>query len=119
VREVAAVDHVGGDVMSDLSDVERDAQRAADALASLAARLAAGGVDPDSYDYLAMRGLAEEGAIGAARVLDYLRALRGWGDGAATAYPPRLGPWRDWVPPRGYVFVPHRADGRRRGDPGE
>ncbi len=107
--------------MSDLSEVERYAQQAADALAMLASRLASGRTDPDAYDYAALRALAEEGAIGAAQVLDYLRRLRGAGDGAATAYPPRLGPWREWCPPVGHVLGGDGANSRRmwRGDPGE
>jgi hypothetical protein len=107
--------------MQDLTEIERDAQRAAEALASLAARLSQGGVDADAYDYLRLRALAEEGGIAAARVLEYLRLLRGAGDGVATPYPPRLGPWREWCPPRGHVLGMHGAVGRRhrRGDPGE
>lgn len=105
--------------MSDLSDMERDAQQVAQALASLTAfvRLRGdGGRD-------ALRMIAADGADAAERVLAYLRELRGSGDGGAAAYPARLGPWRDWCPPRGHVFEghpPERVVARRwRGDPGE
>jgi len=59
-------------------------------------------------------------------VLAYLRTLRGAGDGDAVVVPPRLGPWREWVPPRGLLLgggpVPERRVGEmqpRRADPGE
>jgi hypothetical protein len=45
----------------------------------------------------------------------------------AVAVPPRLGPWRDWVPPRGNLLgetaatprVQETPRRRRRYDPGE
>jgi hypothetical protein len=96
----------------DLSDVERDAAWVAEAL----------------NNHLP----GSEASAAARRVLAYLRTLRGAGDGVATAVPARLGPWREWCPPRGYVLhghparVPLRADVRadvradlRGGDPGE
>jgi hypothetical protein len=60
-------------------------------------------------------------------VVAYLREQRGAGDGEMAAVPPRLGQWREWVPPRGHLFgvsvdVP-RPNGvlpqPRRCDPGE
>jgi hypothetical protein len=70
--------------------------------------------------------IAEDGGVAAARVVDYLREQRGAGDGELAAVPPRLGQWRQWIPPRGHLFglppgirrpaneVPHP-----RRDPGE
>jgi hypothetical protein len=70
--------------------------------------------------------LAEDGGIAATRVLAYLRELRGAGDGETVAVPPRLGQWRDWVPPRGQLFGATMGARRidevpqpRRSDPGE
>lgn len=96
-----------------LSDAERDACDALQALAGLAALLRrpaeeVPGFDPRDPAFDDARrllvGLAEDGGAAAARVLAYLRELRGAGDGVAVAVPPRLGPWRDWVPPRGLLF---------------
>jgi hypothetical protein len=115
--------------MGELSGVERDAVQAAEVLASLADHLAIKDTGGDRV----LRALAQEGSVAAERVLAYLRDLRGPGDGVATAYPMRLGPWREWCPPRGHVLhdpqVPaprrapgdHRAHQERRvhGDPGE
>ncbi|GAA0802277.1 hypothetical protein [Spirilliplanes yamanashiensis] len=106
--------------MSDLSDMERDARQVAQALASLSAYVRLHGDSGDA----ALRMLAAEGSDAAERVLSYLRELRGSGDGEATAYPQRLGPWRDWCPPRGHVLdsvaAPQPAVAKRlRGDPGE
>jgi hypothetical protein len=72
-----------------------------------------------------LRSLAEDGGVNAARVLNYLRELRGNGDGEAVAVPPRLGQWRDWMPARGYLLgspAPERRVGEKhphRADPGE
>jgi hypothetical protein len=73
-----------------------------------------------------LRDLAEDGGVAAVRVQSYLRTLRGAGDGEAVAVPPRLGQWREWVPPRGYLLgsglAPERRVGEmhpRRSDPGE
>jgi hypothetical protein len=100
--------------VSDLTEVERDAQLAAQALARLSAYVRCRGDERDS----AALNLADEGAVAAERVLAYLREVRGKGDGVAAAYPPRLGPWRDWVPPRGHLL--DRQNVRRaHGDPGE
>jgi hypothetical protein len=115
--------------VSSLSDAERDACDVVQALAGLAALLAlpAGGrPDPELEDARrTLLNLAQDGNTAAVRVLSYLRALRGAGDGEAAAVPPRLGMWRDWVPPRGDLFgsahgtrigeVHHR----RRSEPGE
>jgi hypothetical protein len=104
----------------DLSDVEHDAVQAAEALAGLADHLALRGPELGDDDRV-FRALADEGSAAAERVLAYLRRLRGPGDGAATVVPTRLGPWRNWCPPRGYVLrnagepVPRRS----HGDPGE
>ena len=115
--------------MSGLSDAERDACDVVQALAGLAALLARPGTDradPDLADARQMLlNLAEDGGLAAARVLAYLRMTRGAGDGAAVAVPPRLGQWRDWVPPRGHVLGwtgRERSMGKvqpRRADPGE
>jgi hypothetical protein len=122
--------------VSSLSDAERDACDVMQALAGLAALLRRPGddlpgLDPDDPAAAEMHRLlltmAEDGEVSAARVVAYLRELRGAGDGDLAAVPPRLGPWRNWVPPRGHLFglqpdprrpaneVPHP----RRSDPGE
>ena len=130
--------------MSELPEVERDALQVAEALAGLIHQLAAMGFqerEAARFEHDGTRvmwALAEEGSAAAERVLEYLRGLRGPGDGVATAYPPRLGLWRDWVPPRGDVLrrpdasaryhesagpVPNQAGGVLpsigHGDPGE
>ncbi|GGQ39208.1 hypothetical protein [Couchioplanes azureus] len=89
--------------MSGLSDAERDAGEIVRLLAGLAARLQAGEQDRGTEQEM-LAALAEDGGAAAARVLAYLRTLRGAGDGAATTVPPRLGPWRHWVPSRGNLF---------------
>jgi hypothetical protein len=116
-----------------LSDAERDANDVMQALAGLVALLRRpaadlpGAADPLSDDQrrLLLR-MAEDAGLGAARVLAYLRDQRGNGDGDLAAVPPRLGLWREWVPPRGHLFgvpsdVPRRPDEvrHRRADPGE
>src|SRR5689334_2287655 len=113
--------------VSGLPDAERDAGEVVRLLAVLAARLRARDADlGEERELIAL--LAEDGGAAASRVLAYLRALQGAGDGVATAVPPRLGPWRDWVPPRGNLFgtaagPPTRVEEfprpRRRRDPGE
>ena len=115
--------------MSGLSDAERDACEVVQALAGLAALLAqspADSGDPATEDARRTWALlAENGGEAAVRVLEYLRALRGAGDGDAAAVPPRLGQWRDWVPPRGHLLTGAVVDRRisevhrRRCDPGE
>jgi len=115
--------------VTSLSDAERDACDVAQALAGLAAllRRPAGDLpaDPAGDDVRQLLlGIAEDGAVAAARVLAYVREQRGAGDGEAAVVPPRLAEWRDWVPPRGHLFVapasrqPDTA-ARRRSDPGE
>jgi hypothetical protein len=124
--------------MTELSDVERDAWQVAEVLAGLAAHLDRRGSSDDGRgpgdgsrrlgdgsradDDRVLRALAEEGGAAANRVLTYLRALRGAGDGETIAYPPRLGPWRDWCPPRGQVLVEpaertQRVESQRRAEP--
>ena len=117
--------------MSGLPDAERDACEVVQALAGLAALLnrRTAGADPAASDDDTRRvllSLAEDGGVAARRVLAYLRSLRGAGDGDAVAVPPRLGPWREWVPPRGMLLgdrVTPRRVGEipqpRRCDPGE
>ena len=109
--------------MTSLSDAERDACDVVQALAGLAAllRRPAGdlpALDPDDPTVADVRrlllGLAQDGGEAAARVVAYLRELRGAGDGEAAAVPRRLGQWRDWVPARGHIFGV--ADGVRRTD---
>ena len=117
--------------MSDLPDAERDAHDVLRALAGLATLLHSPDVQLDDETRVLLT-LAEDGGLAAGRVLAYLRGLRGPGDGDAVTVPPRLGPWRDWVPPRGNLFgdrgLGHRSLGHsieearhqpRRGDPGE
>lgn len=112
--------------MSSLPDAERDASEVVQMLAGLAALLR--GRDPVlDHDTRVMLHMALEGSVSAARVLEYLRALQGSGDGAAAAVPPRLGPWRDWVPPRGHLLgqaagtarIEELPRHRPRHDPGE
>lgn len=125
--------------MSSLPDAERDACDVVRALDGLVALL--GGADQaraeqdhpiaaDQADCDDMRqvlqALAADGGAAAVRVLAYLRTLRGPGDGAAAVLPPRLGPWREWVPPRGHLLGDTREPRRvgelrhpRRCDPGE
>jgi hypothetical protein len=103
-----------------LSDVERDAALAAQVMAGLAAQSAVRtlGIDDGDRTY---RELVEEGHVAAQRVLAYLRALHGPGDGAAAAVPSHLAPWREWCPPRGHLLrAPQdRVPRRCHGDPGE
>jgi hypothetical protein len=122
--------------VSSLPDAERDACDVVQALAGLAAVLRTPGPDPANaagVDDAALTearqrllALAEDGGASAERVLAYLRVLRGYGDGAAVGLPRRLGPWRDWVPSRGYLFGDPggirrlgELPGPRRCDPGE
>ena len=112
--------------MTSLPDAERDACDVVQALAGLAALLRKPDIELDDETRVLLT-LAEDGGLAAARVLAYLRGLRGSGDGVAVAVPPRLGPWRDWTPSRGRLFSDRsrgpRIDGvpnqPRRGDPGE
>ncbi len=116
---------LGSAEVSSLPDAERDASEVVQMLAGLAALLR--GRDPVlDNDTRVMLNMALDGSVSAARVLTYLQALRGSGDGAAVAVPPRLGPWRDWVPPRGNLFGGTAGAPRveelprpRRLDPGE
>ncbi|MGA5303180.1 hypothetical protein ACPCHT_24845 [Nucisporomicrobium flavum] len=112
--------------MSSLPDAERDAGEVVRLLEALVASLRARGADlGDESEALA--ALARDGGTAAGRVLAYLRALQGAGDGVAVAVPRHLGPWRDWTPTRGNLFegfheTSARVDEfprRRRCDPGE
>jgi hypothetical protein len=117
--------------VTSLSDAERDACDALQALAGLAALLRrpsadVPGLDPADDTERLLQGLAEDGGEAAARVLAYLRTQRGAGDGDLAAVPTRLGPWREWVPPRGHLFglaatrtAPDEVSQPRRCDPGE
>jgi hypothetical protein len=122
--------------VSNLPDAERDACDVVQVLANLAALLArplpgeAPAADqPDPAMAEARRlllHLAEDGGAAAERVVAYLRSLRGRGDGEAVAVAPHLGPWREWVPPRGHLFGSLGTNPRigelpesRRADPGE
>ncbi len=117
--------------MSSLPDAERDACDVVQALAGLAALLGRAEADGpgralDDDTRRILTGLAQDGGVAAQRVLSYLRALRGAGDGDVAAVPPRLGQWREWVPPRGMIFgqlgTPRRVGELprpRRCDPGE
>jgi hypothetical protein len=118
-----------------LSDAERDACDVVQALAGLAALLGRPigdlpALDPSDPAAAEARrtllNLAEDGGVAAGRVLAYLREVRGSGDGEAVAVPPRLGQWREWVPPRGQLFGTAARVRRtdevpqpRRSDPGE
>jgi hypothetical protein len=112
--------------VTSLPDAERDAGDVVRALAGLVALLRKDGAEMDDELQMLVK-LAEDSGLAAARVLAYLRELRGPGDGEAAAVPSRLGPWRDWVPMRGYLLSDrsrgHRIDEipnqPRRGDPGE
>jgi hypothetical protein len=121
--------------MTGLSDAERDACDVVQALAGLAALLRRPVDDLPCLDPLdpafadarrTLLSIAEDGGVAATRVLAYLRDLRGSGDGETVAVPPRLGQWRNWVPPRGQLFGPAAGLRRtdevpqpRRSDPGE
>ncbi|MGX6606247.1 hypothetical protein ACWKSP_29605 [Micromonosporaceae bacterium Da 78-11] len=118
--------------MTSLSDAERDACDVAQALAGLAALLRRPAEDLPAHDAALddarrlLISIAEDGGVAAGRVLAYLREQRGAGDGESVAVPPRLGQWRDWVPPRGHLFgVPGAArqtngvPQHRRSEPGE
>jgi hypothetical protein len=115
--------------VSGLSDAERDACEVVQALAGLAALLTqAAGHQDDPATADARRTLvrlAESGGEAAVRVLEYLRTVRGAGDGEAVAVPPHLGQWREWTPPRGHLLGRTGVRSRigevhpRRCDPGE
>jgi hypothetical protein len=102
--------------VSSLPDAERDASEVAQLLAGLAALLRTPGLVLDD-DARVMLTMALEGSVSAARVLDYLHSLQGSGDGASAAVPPRLGPWREWVPPRGHLLGDIASAPRREGSP--
>jgi hypothetical protein len=114
--------------VTSLPDAERDACDVVQALGGLAALLRR--LQPDDPDFddalRVLRSLADDGSAAAQRLMTYLQALRGAGDGEAVAVPPRLGAWRDWVPPRGHLLggpsTSHRIGELpqpRRTDPGE
>lgn len=109
--------------MTGLWDAERDAYDAAQALAGLAQLLARASGEEERRLLL---GMARNGEAAAERVVAYLRQQRGAGDGELAAVPPRLAPWRDWVPARGHLFgAPagprhtNEVPQPRRCDPGE
>jgi hypothetical protein len=118
---------LGSAEVSSLPEAERDAGEVVQELAGLAALLHGRDLVLDQ-DTRVMLSMVLEGSVSAVRVLEYLSALQGAGDGVAAAVPPRLGPWREWVPTRGYLFG-ETADAprvkeelprpRRRHDPGE
>jgi hypothetical protein len=117
--------------VSSLPDAERDACEVQQALAGLAALLerlpgAADAAEMPEDTRRMLVSLAEDAGVAAERLVAYLRSLRGAGDGDAVAVPPRLGMFRDWVPPLGHVFghpgPAHRIGELpqpRRSDPGE
>jgi hypothetical protein len=122
--------------VTNLPDAERDACDVVQVLTGLAALLGRplpGETDSSGHDDPALAEarrmllhLAEDGGAAAQRVVSYLRSLRGPGDGEAAAVAPHLGPWREWVPPRGNLFgslgTTHRIGELpqpRRADPGE
>jgi hypothetical protein len=115
--------------VSNLPDAERDACDVMQALGGLAALLSRLEPDDPAFDdaLRVLRSLADDGSAAAQRVVTYLQELRGAGDGSAATVPPRLAPWRDWVPPRGHLLggmnATHRVSSEtprpRRTDPGE
>jgi hypothetical protein len=121
--------------VSSLPEAQRDAAEVHQALSGLVALLSRlpgardvhGRPDPVLEDARrALAGMAEDAAVSAERVVAYLQSLSRAGDGEAFAVPLRLGPYREWVPPRGYVFGAPDAAHRigelpqpRRADPGE
>jgi hypothetical protein len=112
--------------VSSLPDAERDACDVVQALGGLAALLARLSPDDPAFEdgVRVLRSLADDGSAAAQRLVAYLQSLRGAGDGEAVAVPQRLGPWRDWVPPRGHLLrtasPTHRMGGMpRRLDPCE
>ena len=112
--------------MSSLPDAERDACDVVQALGGLAALLARLSPDDPAFEdaVRVLRSLADDGSAAAQRLVTYLQSLRGAGDGDSAAVPPRLGQWRDWVPPRGHLLggvTPSHRVGEmpRRLDPGE
>jgi hypothetical protein len=122
---------LGSAEVSSLPDAERDASEVVQLLAGLTALLRGRDLVLD-HDARVMLNMALDGSVSAARVLEYLRTLQGSGDGAAAAVPPRLGQWRDWVPPRGNLLgetagaprprierIEELPRNRRRYDPGE
>jgi hypothetical protein len=114
--------------VSSLPDAERDACDVLQALGGLAALLTRLSPDDPAFGdaVRVLRSLADDGGTAAQRLVAYLESLRGAGDGEAVAVPPRLGQWREWVPPRGHllggVHPSHRVGELphpRRFDPGE
>ena len=122
--------------MSSRPDAERNAFEVVETLVRLADLLAQplpGEQDAADRSDLALAEarrvllkLAEDGGVAAQQLLDYVRALHRPGDGEAVLVAARLGPWREWVPPRGHLFgvpgVAHRISELphpRRSDPGE
>jgi hypothetical protein len=121
--------------VTSLSDAERDAGDVMQALAGLAALLRrpvgeVPGLDPcdPAAEEMQRRllGIAEDAGLASARVVAYLRAQRGAGDGELAVVPRRLGPWREWTPDRGHLFGvsadtprPNGVPQPRRSDPGE
>ena len=107
--------------MSSLPDAERDARDVVQVMAGLATvlRAAAGGCALPEHTRGTVLRLVEDGEESAARVVAYLRSLRGAGDGEAVAVPPRLGIWRDWVPPRGDLLGTTGPSPRDLGPMGE
>lgn len=114
--------------MTNLPDAERDACDVVQTLGGLAALLGRLQPDDPAFDdaLRVLRSLADDGSAAAQRLVSYLQSLRGAGDGEAAAIPPHLGPWRDWVPPRGHLLGERGPTHRvgelpqpRRTDPGE
>jgi hypothetical protein len=112
--------------VSSLPDAERDACDVVQALGGLAALLTRLSPDDPAFDDAVriLRSLAEDGSAAAQRLVSYLQSLRGAGDGESTPVPPRLGPWREWVPPRGHLLgnaspIHRIGEMPRRLDPGE
>lgn len=111
--------------MSGLPDAEREATELVQVLAGLAELLRRRTAELDEETQVLL-GMALGGGASATRVLAYLRELKGPGDGAAVTVPPRLGLWREWVPPPGKLLSDVARTPRieelprpRRRDPGE
>jgi len=112
--------------VSSLPDAERDACDVVQALARLATLLTRLSPDDPAFDDAVriLRSLAEDGSAAGQRLVSYLQSLRGAGDGESTPVPPHLGPWREWVPPRGHLLgnaspIHRIGEMPRRLDPGE
>lgn len=105
--------------MTQLSEFERDAERAVQALRIAADYLS--GENYEGYGAVSPREsvLFHEGLAAAERVLSYLGSLRRPGDGASAPYPGWSSMWHDWCPHRAPRLTGGFPLRHRHGDPGE